>query len=82
MPKVTMILTDRDVSKTAKIREATQARSNAHAVSIALSLTSFLVDALQNGNDLLLRLPNGDFQQVIMTELEAVHRTQADAVHG
>lgn len=74
MPKVTMILTDRDVTRTAKIREATGARSNAHAVSIALSLTNFLVEALENGEDLLLRKADGEFERVYMTELADVAR--------
>jgi hypothetical protein len=79
MPKVTMILTDRDVARTAKIRKATHARSNAHAVSIALSLTSFLVDAPQTGEDLLLRKPSGEFERVFMTELADVAVARAAA---
>ncbi|MCB8880974.1 hypothetical protein ACELLULO517_12075 [Acidisoma cellulosilytica] len=72
MPKVTMSLTDRDVANTDNLRQALDARSNAHAVSIALSLTSFLVGQLQQGHELCLRLPNGELQRVVMTELAAV----------
>ncbi|MGH7056942.1 MAG: hypothetical protein ACREFZ_03535 [Acetobacteraceae bacterium] len=82
MPKVTMILTDRDVAKTAKIREATSARSNAHAVSIALSLTNFIVEALENGEDLLLRKPSGEFERVYMTELADVTQRRSEATHA
>jgi len=74
-----MVLTDRDVANTAKIRESTDARSNAHAVSIALSLTGFIVDALRNGDELMFRLPNGEFRQVYMTELANVARAEASA---
>ena len=72
MPKVTMSLTDRDAENTEKIRQALQARSNAHAVSIALSLTAFLVEQLQRGNEVLLRTPEGELQKVIMTELAPI----------
>lgn len=72
MPKVTMALTDRDVTNTDKIRSGLEARSNAHAVSIALSLTAFVVDQLQKGNDLLLRSPDGELQRIVMTELAPI----------
>lgn len=77
MPKVTMSLTDRDAANTEKLRKTLDARSNAHAVSIALSLTAFVVDQLQQGNDLLLRSPDGETQRVVMTELAPVQRKQA-----
>jgi hypothetical protein len=70
MPKVTMSLTERDVTNTEKLHKALGARSNAHAVSIALSLTAFLVDRLKEGNELVLRSPKGELQRVFMTELE------------
>jgi len=70
MPKVTMSLTDRDVANTEKLRQALDARSNAHAVSVALSLTTFLVDRLKEGNELVLRTPKGELQRVFMAELE------------
>ena len=70
MPKVTMSLTDRDVVNTEKLRQALDARSNAHAVSIALSLTAFLTDRLKEGNELVLRTPKGELQRVFMAELQ------------
>lgn len=70
MPKVTMSLTDRDVANTEKIRNALDARSNAHAVSIALSLAAFLVDRIRGGDELVLRTSKGESQRVVMTELE------------
>jgi hypothetical protein len=69
MVKVTMSLTDRDVANTEKIRNALDARSNAQAVSVALSLTAFVVDQLQKGNELLLRTPQGETQKIFMNEL-------------
>ena len=73
MPKVTMSLTDRDVANAGKIHKALDARSNAHAVSIALSLTAYIVDQLANKNELLLRPPNGgELQKIVMTELAPV----------
>lgn len=72
MPKVTMSLTQRDVENTEVLRKALDARSNAHVVSIALSLTSFLVDHMKRGDELVLRTPDGELQRVIMTELQAV----------
>jgi hypothetical protein len=81
MPKVTMSLTDRDVANTGKIRSTVAARSNAHAVSIALSLTGFLVDQLQKQNELLLRSPGGEMFKVVMAEL-ALSPVSADKSGG
>jgi hypothetical protein len=69
MPKVTMNLTDRDAENTASIRHATQARSNASAVSVALSLTRFIVDQMREGSELLLRTRTGEVERIIMSEL-------------
>ncbi len=69
MPKVTMSLTDRDAANTEMLHRVLDARSNAHAVSIALSLTAFVVSELQKGNELVVRSPNGDLMKVIMPEL-------------
>jgi len=69
VPQVTMMLTESDVANTWKIREATNARRNAHAVSIALSVAGFLIDALQKGNELLLRGPDASLQRVVIAEL-------------
>ena len=72
MPKVTMSLTDRDVANTEKIRGALDARSNAHAVSIALSLTAFVVDKLKSGDELMLRSPEGELMRIVMNELAPI----------
>jgi hypothetical protein len=74
--KVTMSLTDRycpqvarDVTNTEKVRKSLDARSNAHAVSISLSLTGFIVDQMLEGGSLLIQMPNGDAQKVVVAEL-------------
>jgi hypothetical protein len=77
MPKVTMSLTDRDVVITEKLRNALHARSNAHAVSIALSLTSFLVDQLQDGSEILLQPPHEPAQKLVMAELSPAMQRRA-----
>jgi len=73
MVKVTMVLTDRDAKNVSFIREATSARSNAHAVSIAVSLMQFVTQQLQTGTRLLLEHPNGERAHLVMAELEKVH---------
>jgi hypothetical protein len=72
MPKVTMNLTDRDAQNTEYIRQLTQARSNASAVSIALSLTRFIVGQMREGSELLLRSRTGEMERIVMTELANV----------
>jgi hypothetical protein len=67
-----MALTDRDATNTDKIRSALHARSNAHAVSISLSLTAFIIDQLRDRNELLLRSPKGELQKIVMSELAPV----------
>ena len=79
MPKVTMNLTDRDVQNTEFIRELAHARSNASAVSIALSLSRFIAGQLQEGSELLLRNRNGEIERVVMPELTDIGRRHEHA---
>ena len=73
MRKVTMELTDRDVENTQFLRDTLQARSNAQVVSIALSLTKFIVSALREPNtQLLIRNPDSTLDRVLMPELENI----------
>jgi hypothetical protein len=71
MRKVTMELTDRDVENVRFLRDIFHfVRSNAQVISIALSITQFLVRALRvEGSDLLIRNPDGSLDRVIMPEL-------------
>ena len=75
--KVTMNLTDWDVENADVILESTQARSKAHAVSSALSLTRFLIDELKQrpGTEVLLRNPDGSQMRLVVPELEQLSKT-------
>lgn len=67
--RVTMNLTQRDVQNTSKLRNALHTRSNAQAVSSALSLAASVTDLLQDGGELLVRDKDGEFQRVIIPGL-------------
>ena len=75
--KVTMGLTERDVENTDYIYSVTDARTKAQAVSIALSLTRYLIDQKIKGNDLVVRNDRGDFERVVMMELERLNDERA-----
>jgi hypothetical protein len=68
--KVTMLLTERDVQNVNEIHAWTQARTKAQAVSIALSLTRYLIEQRRKGATLLLRQTDGEIDRIVMTELE------------
>jgi predicted signal transduction protein with EAL and GGDEF domain len=68
--KVTMNLTDRDVDNTDKIRKVFHARSNAAAVSDALSITATLVAMLKDGNEILVRNKKGELEKLVFTGLD------------
>lgn len=69
----TMKLTHRDVANAEDIRAWINASNKAHAVSISLSLTAFLIAHLRQGADLLLRRPDGMTERIVMKELEDKH---------
>lgn len=77
MPKVEMGLTNKDIENVGIIQTATSTSTKAHAVSVALSLTRFVVDRLQHGAVLALRNPDGTLDRVIMEELEKVRPDKA-----
>lgn len=68
--KVTMNLTDKDVDNTDKIRRVFHARSNAAAVSDALSVTATLVAMLKEGNEILVRNKKGELEKLVFTGLD------------
>jgi hypothetical protein len=74
--KVTMLLTEQDVENANQIYAATQARSRAHVISIALSLTRFLMDQALKGADFYLREKDGPYERVVMAELKTLNNTQ------
>jgi hypothetical protein len=68
-----MDLTDRDVENAQFLEEALHARNRTHAISIALSLTKFIVSELSKPDThLLLRNPDGSVSRVVMHELENI----------
>lgn len=69
MPKVTMVLTERDAANAKRIYDLTNARSKAHALAIALSLTRYIADALVEGSHLLLKAPDGKTKEIVVSEL-------------
>ncbi|WP_286965335.1 hypothetical protein [Methylobacterium sp.] len=82
MPKVTMALSDGDARNASEIQETTDARSKAHALSIALSLTRFVIDRLLNGDELVFRTRDGRLERVLMPELENLRRNKGDFHHS
>jgi len=64
--KVTMLLTDKDVENAERLHRLTNSRTRAQAVSIALSLSSFIAEQRRNGAQLQLRHPDGTVQAWIM----------------
>ncbi len=67
--RVTMNLTPRDVKNTSKVRTALHTRSNAQAVSSALSLAASVTELLQEGGELFVRDKDGQLQRVIIPGL-------------
>jgi hypothetical protein len=80
MPKVTMSLTDVDAENAEFIRRETHARSKAHALSIALTLTRFAIDLLKkSGSELAVRNSDGNFDRVVMPDLQNIRRHETQA---
>lgn len=73
MPKVTMMLTQQDIDNANRIYAATQARSRAQAVSIALSLAWFIIEQKIKKQQVILRGPDGEDQRIIMPDLESLN---------
>ncbi len=69
LTKVTMNLTEKDVQNTEHLREKFHARSNAEAVSAALSISSSLADILNKGDEVFIKTKNGDTEKLIITGL-------------
>jgi len=80
MKKVTMTLDPRDLRNVDKLVDSGAARNKTHAVSIALSLAGYVVEALSKGDSRLL-IQTGDkrFERIVMPELEDLAPTSVDA---
>jgi len=68
--KVTMNLTARDVKNTQKVKESLHARSNAAAISDALSVTTKLIDLSKKGNEILIRNKKGELERLVFADME------------
>ncbi|MEL6170382.1 MAG: hypothetical protein AAFR02_00005 [Pseudomonadota bacterium] len=79
MKKVTMTLDPRDLRNVDKLVDSGAARNKTHAVSIALSLAGYVVEALSKGDSRLL-IQTGDkrFERIVMPELEGLVSASAD----
>ncbi|ANY85534.1 hypothetical protein BB934_45790 (plasmid) [Microvirga ossetica] len=77
-----MLLSDTDARNASQIKESTDARSKAHALSIALALTRFVVEQIMKGNELLVRNKDGKLERVIMPELENIRNQEGRVQHS
>lgn len=71
MTKVTMNLTERDVSNTEKLQELLHARNKASAVSSALSVAAVLATRIKHGEKLYLRGEDGVTERIFIPGLDA-----------
>ena len=67
--KVTMNLSDRDVSNTEKLVTLTGSRTRAQAVSTALSVTKLLAQRMHDGGEVLIRNKDGDLERLVIPDL-------------
>jgi hypothetical protein len=77
-----MALTPRDADNAERILKTTSARSKAHAVGIALSLTRYVIERLLSGAELAIRNRDGKFERVVMPELEHLQRKEPAKTAG
>ena len=69
LTKVSMNLTDKDISNTEKLKERLHARTKADAVSAALSITASLSEHLAEGEQLFVRTKDGKTERLVITGL-------------
>jgi len=69
LKKVTMQLTDRDIENTEHLRNMTHSRSNAAAVSTALSLATLLGESIQKGGKILIEDRDGKLREVVLPDI-------------
>lgn len=68
--KVAMNLTAKDIENKDKVRDCFNTRTDAGAVSAALSVTASLSEILQKGGELLVRTKDGELEKIIITGLD------------
>jgi len=67
--KVTMNLTERDVSNTEGLQSLTGSRTKAQAVSTALSVTKLLAQKMSEGGEVLIRAKDGSIEKLVIPEM-------------
>ena len=73
MVRVTMNLTDQDIANVDALAELPSIRNRTHAISVALAFARHVAESLQSPNShLLLRDGQGNFERIVMPELQAV----------
>jgi hypothetical protein len=67
--KVTMNLTDRDVSNTEGLQTLTGSRTKAQAVSTALSVTRLLAQRMSEGGEVFIKTKDGGIERLVIPEM-------------
>lgn len=67
LKKVSMNLTDKDISNTDKLKDLLQARTKADTVSAALSIATAISEHVKDGDELFMRTKEGKEQRLIIT---------------
>ena len=73
MKKVTMNLTDRDISNTEVLTKRLNLRNKASTVSSALAITEGLTRKIVSGEELLIRKKDGSMETVIIAGLNGAN---------
>ena len=73
MKKVTMNLTDRDISNTEVLTKRLNLRNKASTVSSALAITEGLTRKIVSGEELLIRKKDGPMETVIIAGLNGAN---------
>ena len=66
MTKVTMNLTDRDITNTETLTRRLHSRSKASAVSSALAIAEGITRRIESGEEVLVRKKDGSVEQVFI----------------
>ncbi len=69
LTRVTMNLTEKDVNNTENVKHKFHSRSNAEAVSVALSISSSLADIIKKGDYVYIKSKNGETEKIIIPGL-------------
>jgi hypothetical protein len=67
LKKISMNLTDKDISNTDKLKENLKARTKADTVSAALSIATTISEHVKDGDEFFMRSKDGKEQRVIIT---------------